>query len=324
MRGTARRCRTVLAVAVVALAVVGCEGDSERPEAGGGPAAAAATKEIERDPRNAAQTVVVGSKSFPEQALLGEIYSQAFEAAGYKVRRRPALRSEQAAFRALKDGDIDTYPEYTGTVLTGLYEQNFQDAPRDPAQAHAQARQRLARDDLGALPYTPFENSYRLGAPKQLAQRLGIRRTSDLQGKARELSVTGYPACEDRLDCALGIQRTYDLDFEEYVPSTQTYEALEQRDADLGFLFTTDPQLSTGRYTTFEDDKNFFPPYNVSLLMGEEDLTRLGPQARQVVERIQKPLTERMMSALNARVVMERRRPEDVARQYLETEGFVR
>jgi len=317
----------VLTAAVLALAVAACGGGG----AGGGGAGAgeqagggAKNQPIQRVPRNASKSVKVGSKNFPEQFVLREIYSQALAAAGYKVEKEGALGSEVVAFKALKNGDVDAYPEYTGTVLTTLYKVPAQKAPKQPDQAYQQAKQRLAKDQITALPHTPFENSYRLGATKQTAQRLGVRKTSDLKGKAQQLKMTGYPECRQRLDCYVGIKRAYGLDFEDFVASEQTYEVLDQGEADVGFLFTTDAQLSTGKYQTFEDDRNFFPPYNVSLLMRNEALKKLGPQAQQVVDRVQRPLTEPVMIELNSRVVLDKQQPEDVARQYLRAEGFVK
>jgi len=316
----------VLTAAVLALAVAACggSGGGGGGQPGGVEQNEPAAQEIERNPQNAGKTVVVGSKNFPEQFVLGEIYAQALQKAGFKVKKELNLGSEVVAFKALKNGDIDAYPEYTGTVLTTLYKVPAQKAPKQPDQAYQQAKQRLAKDKITALPHTPFENSYRLGATKQTAQRLGVRKTSDLKGKAQQLKMTGYPECRQRLDCYVGIKRTYGLDFEDFVASEQTYEVLDQGEADVGFLFTTDAQLSTGKYQTFEDDRNFFPPYNVSLLMRNEALKKLGPEAQQVVDRVQRPLTEPVMIELNSRVVLDKQEPEDVARQYLRAEGFAR
>ena len=310
-----------LAAAVLALAVTACGGGG-----GGGEQAGGGTKNqlIQRNAKNASKSATVGSKNFPEQFVLREIYAQALAAAGYKVEKKGTLGSEVVAFKALREGEVDAYPEYTGTVLTTLYKVEAQDVPKQPDRAFEQAKRRLAKDKITALPRSPFENTYRLGATKQTAQRLGVRNTSDLRGKAGQLKITGYPECRQRLDCFVGVQRTYRLRFEDFVASEQTYEVLDQGEADIGFLFTTDAQLSTGRYQTFEDDRNFFPPYNVSLLVRNRALKKLGPEARQVVERVQRPLTEPVMIELNSRVVLDKEQPEDVARQYLRAEGFVR
>jgi osmoprotectant transport system substrate-binding protein len=322
MRRSAATYLQALAAALLALALAGCGG----AEGGGGGERQGPPEgaPIARNPQNASKTITVGSKNFPEQLVLGNMYAQALEAAGYRVNRELNLGSEVVAFRALRTDEVDAYPEYTGTVLTTLYRVPAREVPKEPQQAYTEARDRLRRDRITAMPVTPFENTYRLGATRETADRLRVRTTSQLAPHARNLRITGYPECRQRLDCYVGIQRAYDMRFRDFVASEQTYEVLDQKEADIGFLFTTDAQLSTGKYRTFEDDKKFFPPYNVSFLVRDQALRRLGPDAQRVIERIQKPLTERVMIELNSRVVLDKQKPEDVARQYLQAEGFVR
>ena len=315
----------VLVAAVLALALAGCGGGGGGGGAGGGASGGGGGNQpIAKNPQNASKSITVGSKNFPEQLVLGNIYAQALEAAGFKVERQLNLGSEVIAFKALRNGDVDAYPEYTGTVLTTLYKVPAKDVPKEPQQAFTEAKDRLRRDKITGMPVTPFENTYRLGATKQTADRLRVRTTSELAPKAKDLTITGYPECRQRQDCYVGVQKTYGMKFKDFVASEQTYEVLDQDEAKVGFLFTTDAQLSTGKYRTFEDDKKFFPPYNVSFLVRDEAVRRLGPEAQQVVERVQKPLTERVMIELNSRVVLDKQKPEDVARQYLRAEGFVK
>jgi glycine betaine/choline ABC-type transport system substrate-binding protein len=311
--------------AVLALALAGCGGGGGGGGAGGGASGGGGGNQpIAKNPQNASKSITVGSKNFPEQLVLGNIYAQALEAAGFKVERQLNLGSEVIAFKALRNGDVDAYPEYTGTVLTTLYKVPAKDVPKEPQQAFTEAKDRLRRDKITGMPVTPFENTYRLGATKQTADRLRVRTTSELAPKAKDLTITGYPECRQRQDCYVGVQKTYGMKFKDFVASEQTYEVLDQKQADVGFLFTTDAQLATGKYKTFEDDKKFFPPYNVSFLVRDEAVRRLGPEAQQVVERVQRPLTERVMIELNSRVVLDKEKPEDVARQYLRAEGFVK
>jgi osmoprotectant transport system substrate-binding protein len=323
MRPIGRTVLAVIAALALSLTAAACGGGGGG--GGGGEGGGGAPQEpIARDPANAGKKVTIGSKNFPEQFVLGEIYAQSLEAAGYEVDKQLNLGSEVIAFKALKNGDVDAYPEYTGTVLTTLYKVPAQDVPKDPQAAFAETQKRVAKDDIKAMPRTPFENTYRLGATKQTAQRLGAKTTSQLAPKAKDLTITGYPECRQRLDCYVGLQRAYDMKFKDFVASEQTYEVLDQGEADIGFLFTTDANLATGKYQTFEDDKRFFPPYNVSLLVRDEAAQRLGPGAQKVVERVQEPLSNEAMIELNSRVVLDKQKPEDVARDYLKAEGFVR
>ena len=328
MKPTSRTILAALMATVLSFAVSACGGGGSGGGAGGGGGqaeggGAPAEQAIKRDPANAGKKVTIGSKNFPEQFVLGEIYTQSLEAAGYDVDKQLNLGSEVIAFKALKNGDVDAYPEYTGTTLTTLYKVDAADVPKEPEPAFQQAQQQLRKDKITGLPRTPFENTYRLGATKETAQRLGVRNTSQLAANARDLNITGYPECRQRLDCYVGVQRTYGAKFKDFVASEQTYEVLDQKEADVGFLFTTDANLATGKYQTFEDDKQLFPPYNISLLMRNDALKRVGPGAQKVVERVQKPLTNEAMVELNSRVVLDKQKPEDVARDYLKAEGFV-
>ena len=296
-----RSLRTILAALAalaLALALAAC-GEEEGGGGGGqqtGGGGAAQGKAIQRDPANARTSVTVGSKNFPEQFVLGEIYSQALQAAGFTVKKQLNLGSEQIAYKSLKQGEIDAYPEYTGTALTSFFKVKVDDVPRDPDQAYEQAKTELAKNNVTALPRTPFENTYRLGMEKQNHQRIGApKTTSELEGKAQDLVITGYPECRQRTDCLLGVERQYGLDFKKFLASQQTYEVIEGGQADVGFVFTTDAQLTTGKFVTLEDDKNIFPPYHITFMIRNDTLQKIGPKGREVLERVQRPLTEEQM-----------------------------
>ena len=105
--------------------------------------------------------------------MLGEIYAQALEAAGFKVKKSLDLGSELIAYKALKGGKIDAYPEYTGTALTSFFGVKTADVPRDAQKAYEDAKAGFAKDDITALAPTPFENTYRLGMTKEGAAKIG-------------------------------------------------------------------------------------------------------------------------------------------------------
>src|SRR6185503_19659539 len=114
----------------------------------------ASGKAIERNADNAGTTITVGSKNFTEEFILGEIYAQALQAAGYEVKKDLNLGSEQIALKALKSGDVDGYPEYTSTALTSFFKVQPQDIPTDPEQAVSDAEDDFAEEGLVAFPPT--------------------------------------------------------------------------------------------------------------------------------------------------------------------------
>jgi glycine betaine/choline ABC-type transport system substrate-binding protein len=196
--------------------------------------------------------------------------------------------------------------------------------PRDAQQAYEDAKAGFAEKDITALPPTPFENTYRLGMTKEGAAKAGNpTKISDLAEEAGDLSITGFPECKQRQDCLLGVEDTYGLKFGKFVTSEQKYQVLDSGDADVAFIFTTDGDLASGKYVILDDDKKFFPPYNVTFNVRNEAMETLGPEGQEVIEKIQEPLTEKVMQELNARVDVDKEKPAEVAKAYLESAGFL-
>lgn len=324
---------SLFAVLVLSAGVVAC-GDDDDEGAGGSTAttaeSAGGSPSAEEKARNRitavdgapGTTITVGSKNFTEQYVLGEIYAQALKAAGYTVKTDLKLGSEVIAHQALKEGEIDGYPEYTGTALTAFFKVEVPDVPKDPQQAYEDAKAGYAKEDITALAPTPFENTYRLGMLNEKAKELGVTKTSDLAGKESDLRISGYPECRQRVDCLLGVEKTYGLKFGRFVSSNTPYTVLDSGDADIAFLFTTDGKLASKKYTVLDDDKSFFPPYNISFTIRDDALEKLGDGGRQVIESVQKYMTEPVMQELNARVDVDKEQPAAAASSYLKFYGF--
>ena len=319
------------ALAVLALALGGTACGSDDDEApsgggGGGGATAPAGKAIERDPANASKTITVGSKNFDEQFVLGEIYAQALEAAGFKVEKKLNLGSEQIAYKALRSGQVDGYPEYTGTSLTSFFKLKTDEVPKDPDEAYQLTKRNYAKQNITALPRTQFENTYRVATTKEKQQSLlkGKTTLSEVAAlpNADELKIAGFPECRQRTDCLLGLRDTYNWK-PKFVSDEGKYDPIDKDRADLGFVFSTDGELTTGKYAIIEDDKGLFPPYNISFGIRDEALEEIGPKGEEVLLAVQEPLDEAAMQELNSRVSLDKKEPEQVAAEYLKEEGFV-
>ena len=326
MRSSLRSMLVALTAAAMMIAMAAC-GDEKKEKgtapAGGG--AGASGQAIQKNAANAKTAVTVGSKNFTEQFILGEIYAQALEAAGFKVKKELNLGSELIAFKALRGGQIDAYPEYTGTALTSFFKVKTDQVPKQPQQAFDQLTADLAKDDITALAPTPFENTYRLGLTKKKAAELGNpKNISDLTGKSQQLVINGFPECKQRTDCLLGVQKTYGLKFKKFLASESKFEVLDKGQADVAFVFTTDAPLATKKYVVLEDDKKLFPPYNITFMVRNETLQKIGPQGRKVLEDVGKPLTVAVMQELNSRVDLDKQEPEKVATDYLKESGFTK
>ena len=312
----------LLAAFVLAVAVSACGGDDSGD--GGGDTAAGL---IEENPDNNGVAMTVGSKNFTEQIILGEIYAQALEAAGYDVSTDLSLGDETVALKALEDGEVDAYPEYTSTALTSFFDFPPEDVPGDAQQAYEETQDDFENLGLVAHPPTPFSSANAVGLLTETANQLDVSTISDLEGKSQDLALYGSPECRQRIDCLLGLEQNYGLEFKSFTPVDigLRYEVLDKGDADLSILFTTDAQLFTDpdTYTVLEDDKSVLPAGNVLFVARQETVDEAGEDFGTTIESVQENLTLEVMQELNARVDIDRQQEADVAHDYLVEFGYV-
>jgi glycine betaine/choline ABC-type transport system substrate-binding protein len=237
------------------------------------------------------------------------------------------LGSEQIAFKALKNGNIDGYPEYTSTALTSFFGKKATEIPSDAKEAVDEAQADFAKVGLVAFAPTPFTSANAVGMLKKKADQLGVTKVSDLEGKSQNLNLYGSPECRQRPDCLVGLERDYGLKFKKFVPVDigLRYEVLDKGQADLSIIFTTDAQLLTRKdVVILEDDKHVFPPGNATFVARKAVVDKAGPDMQKTIELVQQGLTERVMRELNARVDVDRETPRQTAREYLRESGYVK
>jgi glycine betaine/choline ABC-type transport system substrate-binding protein len=315
----------LLAAMVLAIGVAAC-GDDDDDDGGGDTGGSEESSLIESNPENEGVELTIGSKNFDEQFILGEIYAQALEAAGYTVNKELNLGSEVIAKKALEQGEIDAYPEYTSTTLTSLYKVAPEDVPGDATEAYELAKAELEADALTAFPPTPFTSANAVGLLTETADELGVETISDLEGESQDLVLFGTTECRQRIDCLLGLQENYGLEFKGFKPVDPElrYEVLDNGDADLSILFTTDGQLYVDpeKYTILEDDQQLLPSGYVIVTAAQEAVDEAGEDFGATIEKVQENLTLEVMQELNARVSLDREKPEDVAADYLAASGY--
>jgi osmoprotectant transport system substrate-binding protein len=323
-----RSLRWLLALALVAvlgLGVAACGDDDTSGAADTSTTDTASSKQIQKNPDNASTTFTVGSKNFTEQIVLGEIYAQALEAAGYKVNKQLNLGDEKTALKALNGDEISGYPEYTGTALLSFFDVASDKIPKDPTQAYDQVKADFVKDGIDALKPTPFTSSNEVALTKAKADELGVKTISDLSDKAGDLTLYGSPECRQRLDCLLGLEKVYGLKFKKFTPVDigLRHEVLEKGQADVSIVFTTDPQIKRNNEVLLEDDKGMFPPYNSTFLVKQDTIQKAGPDLQKTIDLVSAGLTDEVMQELNARVDLDKKTATAVAKEYLTESGFV-
>jgi len=337
-RNRRMRSRSVLAllafvVLAFGLAACGSNDDNNGGSTGSGAAAATTTapagnsKVIQSNPDNAGKpTITIGSKNFTEEFILGEIYAQSLKAAGYKIKKQLNLGSEQIALKALKAGQVDAYPEYTGTALTSFFKVKNEDVPKDAQQAYQMTKDEFAKIGFTAMTPTPFTDSNGFAMTQEGAAKAGnVTKLSDLKAKAPSLTLAGPPECAQRLDCKLGLEKVYGLKFKQFksVDLAKRHEVLKNGQADVSLVFTTDGQIKADNLVLLKDDKSLFPPYNASLIAKTSVADGAGPDFQKTVDAVTSGLTTEVMQELNSRVDLDKETPAKVASEYLKEAGYL-
>jgi osmoprotectant transport system substrate-binding protein len=315
-----------LAAMALTLGVVACgsSSDSTSSESEGGGSSGST---IQSNPENGKVSLTIGSKNFPEQEILGEIYAQALTAAGYKVKSALNLGSETVALKAVKTGQISGYPEYASTALTSFFGLEPEEVPADATEAWEKANEEFEGEGLQAFEPTPFASANAVGTTTAIAKKYGLKTISDLEGVSEKLSLYGSPECRQRIDCLAGLEKLYGLKFKSFTPVDigLRYTVLEKGQADLSILFTTDPQLSAekDKYVILEDDKEVFPAGNVIFVTKKAVAEEAGPNYEKTILQVQEGLDLKVVQELDARVELEKETPKQAAKAYLESAGYV-
>ncbi len=259
----------------------------------------------------------VGSKNFTESIVIAEIYAQALERAGFAVERRLNLGSTQIALAAMQRGDIDLYPEYTGTALIDVLHR----APLPTPQAiYATVRRAFARDyRLTWLTPSPMDDSQGIATTRAIAARYRLRTLSDLAVAAPHLRLATIPEFLSRPDGLPGLQRryggfrfasvrTYDIALK--------YRALLDGHADVATAFTTDGEIARSHLVVLDDDKHLWPAYNVAPVVRSALLAR-EPGIARALDAIAPAITSAAAQRMNEAVEDDGQDPRDVAAAFL-------
>jgi osmoprotectant transport system permease protein len=270
-----------------------------------------------------ADTIVVGSKDFPEQALLGEILSQEIEARTHlHVVRKFYLAGTFICQQALLSGRIDTYVEYTGTALTAILKDPVEQNPEAVFEKVRQQYQQ--RFSLTVLPSLGFNNTFAIVIRGADGRRLHLETISQAAKYAPEWTPGFGYEFMGRPDGYAGLVRTYGLKFAgppKILDLGLLYRALLDHEVDLVAGNSTDGLLSARDLTVLQDDKHYFPPYQAVPVVRDQTLAR-HPEVRAAIEALAGKLSEAQMQKMNFEVVGEHRDISQVAREFLLSHGL--
>lgn len=299
--------RIAALLAALLLAVAGCGGDDD----GGNGDAAPSDR-----------TVTIGSKNFTEAVILGELYRQALEAKGYTVELKSSIGSTEIIDRALTSGEIDMYPEYTGTMLTVVF---GEDEPQEDAEStYDRAKELYEERGETLFEMTPFSDSDALAVTTAFAEENGLESIGDL-AELDTLKLGGQPEFETRLQGLPGVKEDYGIENVTFVPFTgiSPYEALDQGAVDVAAIFSTDPPLASGDYVVLEDPEANFGFQNVAPVVNQELADELGDDFRNAIDAVSEKLSEEAIIAMNSAVAIDQRQADEVAAEFLEANGLL-
>lgn len=271
-----------------------------------------------------AGAIKVGSKDFTEQFILGEMYALVLEDKGFKVERKLNLGGTPVAQAALSSGQIDIYPEYTGTGLLTVLKQPANSNQKQVFDTVAKAYKE--KFNLVWLEPAPMNNTQALVMTQEGSQKYGIKKISEMAAKASQLTIIGPPEFEVREDGLAGLKKAYgDFKIKKFVPTDPglRYQILNNGQADVAVAFGTDGEISAFKLVVLEDDKKLFPPYQVAPVVRQAVLEKT-PGIRDALNAIAPKLTNETMQKLNYEVSGKKREPAEVAKEFLAKEGLLK
>lgn len=270
------------------------------------------------------EKIVIGSKEFTEQLILAELLAQLIEAkTELEVERKTGLGGTLICFGALEKGEIDLYPEYTGTGLKAIlkHEENI----TDPEEVYELVKKEFAAQfDLEWLGAFGFNNTYALAMREEQADSLDILQVSDLVDHPG--LTCGFTAeFNERDDGYPGLAKHYRFKFKAEPKDLDPglmYKAVKEKEVDVISAFATDGRIKAYKLKVLDDDKQFFPPYYAAPLVRSETLEE-HPELTALLNSLAGQIDDAVMSEMNYKVDKGGKSPAQVAGEFLKKKGLL-
>ncbi len=271
--------------------------------------------------KSAGDTITIGSAAFPENEIIAEIYAQALEAKGVKVSKKLNIGAREVYIPALKKGEIDLLPEYSGNLLSYL-------DPKATATSEADIEEALGDalpDNLDVLEAAKAEDKDSLNVTAEFAAKNNVKTIADLKG-VKDLSLGANPEFKERAYGIPGLEKVYGITGVKFVPISdsggpKTLKSLLDGDVDVADIYSTTPSILANKLVTLEDPKNLIAAQQVIPLINDE---KASDKVEKILNDVSAQLTTADLLDLNSKNQgADKTAPDVLAKEWLTSKGLI-
>jgi osmoprotectant transport system substrate-binding protein len=319
---TQARSRALLALlfAVAAIAA-GCGSDDSGSSGGSGGSSGSSSSSDQ--PGKGKPSLTIGTKDFTEEFVLGHLYQQALQAKGYSVKLKENIGATEIVDKALTSKTIDAYPEYTGVSLSVVAKNDK--LTKSPEETQQLVKQFYEGRGQVVSDATPFQDTDALAVLKDFGASKSLDQMTDLK-KLPSFTLGARPEFKSRFNGLKGMEKVYGIKnakFKQLALGLQ-YPSLDKKNVDVVNVFSTDAQLSSGKYQLLKDPKGVFGFQNVYFVINKDKYDALGGQTfMDVINSVNKLLTNQAMQTMNAAVDLDKQDPGEVAKSFLQANNLL-
>ena len=269
--------------------------------------------------------LVIAGKLGAEPEILINMYKILIEEnTDIKVTVKPNFGKTSFLYEALKNGSIDIYPEFTGTVITNLLKE-IPKASNDSREVYEIAKEKIYNQDkLVYLEPTMFQDTYAIAVKKDFGKKYNLEKISDLHKVENNLLAGFSLEFNDREDGNKGLKKLYGLNLKvRTMEPTLRYNAIKNNEVNLIDVYSTDSKIITNDLVLLKDDKALFPPYQAAPLLREETLKKY-PEIKDILNKLGNIITTDEMIKLNYEVEVNGKKAYDVAQEFLKNKGIIK